>query len=79
MLAANIPEKGQGVAQVPPPVSSSHEINVHRAEPESFRTPSPDIGAVADIGVQAAMEFLTTDKVVDFNERPDTNKNKVTL
>ena len=79
MLSANMSKKGQDQAQSAPYVSSSQEINVQRAESEAFKTTSPDIGAVADIGVQAIMEFLTADKVLDSNEDAETDKNKVIL
>ncbi|GMN25917.1 hypothetical protein TIFTF001_043946, partial [Ficus carica] len=63
MLSANMIEKGQGKAQTAPHVSNSREINAQRAESDVLQTTSPDICAVVDMGVQAAMEFLTADKV----------------
>ncbi|GMN68599.1 hypothetical protein TIFTF001_037655 [Ficus carica] len=69
MLSANIIEKREGKAEPAPPVSSIHEINTERVELDAIKTTSPDIGSVADIGVQAVMEFLTTDKQVDERER----------
>ncbi|GMN20225.1 hypothetical protein TIFTF001_051001 [Ficus carica] len=38
-----------------------------------------DIGAVADMGVQAAMEFLTADKVMSSYEDAENEKNKVNI
>ncbi|GMN22377.1 hypothetical protein TIFTF001_045644 [Ficus carica] len=79
MLSTNIIEKEQGKAHTTPHVSSSQEINVQRAESDAFKTTSPDIGAIADIGVQAAMEFLTADKVISSHEDAENEKNKVNI
>ncbi|GMN61248.1 hypothetical protein TIFTF001_030401 [Ficus carica] len=79
MLSTNMIEKGQGKAQTVPHVSSSQEINVQRAESDTFNTTSPDIGAVADMGVQAAMEFLTANKVMSSHEDAENEKNKVNI
>ena len=38
-----------------------------------------DIGVVADMGVQAAMEFLTADKVIVSHEDVKEEKNKIIL
>ncbi|GMN37616.1 hypothetical protein TIFTF001_042659 [Ficus carica] len=76
MLSANIIEKGEGKAESTPPVSSIHEINAERAELDVMMTTSPDIGSVADIGVQAAMEFLTADKVIVSHEDAENDMNQ---
>ncbi|GMN54038.1 hypothetical protein TIFTF001_023169 [Ficus carica] len=77
MLSTNMIEKGQGKAQTTSHVNSSQEINVQRAESDVFKTTSPEIGAIADIGVQAAMEFLTADKVISSHEDAENEKNKI--
>ncbi|GMN68129.1 hypothetical protein TIFTF001_037203 [Ficus carica] len=65
MLFANIVEKGEGKAEKSSlPDRAQREINDEMAEFDAMKTTSPDIGSVADIGVQAAMEFQTADKVV---------------
>ena len=64
MLSTNISEKGECKVEEAPPDSGRHEIRVERAELDAMKTTSPDIGPVADIGVQAAVEFLTADKVI---------------
>ncbi|GMN46263.1 hypothetical protein TIFTF001_015443 [Ficus carica] len=64
MLSANIVEKGEGKAEKSPPDRAQREINDEMAKFDAMKTTSPDIGSVADIGVQAAMKFLTADKVV---------------
>ena len=81
MLSANITEKGQGQGQTASHVSSSQEINVQgqRAESEAFKTTFPDIGAVEEIGVQAAMEFLTADKLDLSHEDAEKGKNNIIL
>ncbi|GMN34241.1 hypothetical protein TIFTF001_046787 [Ficus carica] len=79
MLSANMIRKGQGKVQTAPHVSSSQKINVQRAESDAFKTTSPDIGAVADMGVKAAMEFLTTDKVISSHKDAENEKNKVNI
>ncbi|GMN67344.1 hypothetical protein TIFTF001_039341 [Ficus carica] len=76
MLSANMIEKGQGKAQTALHVSNSQEINVQRVESDAFKTTSPDIGVVADMGVQAAMEFLIADKVMSSHEDAENEKNK---
>ncbi|GMN45108.1 hypothetical protein TIFTF001_014304 [Ficus carica] len=90
MLSANMIEKGQGKAYTAHHVSSSQNINVQTAESDALKTTSPDIGtgsqddvfidsdiyAVADMGVQTAMEFLTADKVIVSHEDADDEKNK---
>ncbi|GMN54155.1 hypothetical protein TIFTF001_023303 [Ficus carica] len=79
MLSANLIEKGQGKAQTAPHVSSSQEFNVQRAESDVLQTTSPDISAAADMGVQAAMEFLTVDKVIVSHEDAENEKNKINI
>ncbi|GMN67790.1 hypothetical protein TIFTF001_036848 [Ficus carica] len=69
-------EKGEGKAEPAPPVSSIHEINAERAELDAMMTTSPNIGSVADIGVQAAMEFLTADKVIVSHEDAENDMNQ---
>ncbi|GMN70094.1 hypothetical protein TIFTF001_039139 [Ficus carica] len=91
MLSANIFKTGQGKAHTADHVSSSQNINVHTAESDALKTTSPnigtgsqddvfidsDIGAVADMGVQAAMEFLTADKVIVSREDVEEEENKI--
>ncbi|GMN66378.1 hypothetical protein TIFTF001_035441 [Ficus carica] len=93
MLAANISEKGQGKAHTAFHVSSSQKTKVHTAESDALKTTSPrigtgsqdavifdsDIGAATDMGVQAAMEFLTADKVIVSREDVKAKKNKETI
>ncbi|GMN67481.1 hypothetical protein TIFTF001_036538 [Ficus carica] len=76
MLSANIIEKGEGKAELAPPVSNIHEINAERTELDNMKTTSPDICSMADIGVQAAMEFLTADKVIVFHEDAENDMNQ---
>ncbi|GMN48444.1 hypothetical protein TIFTF001_017613 [Ficus carica] len=77
LLFANKSEKGEGKADSAPPVSSGHEINAERDELDARKTTSPDIGSVADIGVQAAMEFLTADKVIVSHEDAENDRNQI--
>ncbi|GMN63994.1 hypothetical protein TIFTF001_033050 [Ficus carica] len=79
MLSTNMIEKGQGKAQTAPHVNSSKEINVQRAESDVLQTTSPDIGAIVDMGVQAAMKFLTANKVIVSHEDAENKKNKVNI
>ena len=79
MLSANISEKGECKAEEAPPDSGIHEISAERAELDAMKTSSPDIGSVADIGVQAAMEFLTTDKVIVSHEDAENDMKQVKL
>ncbi|GMN67357.1 hypothetical protein TIFTF001_036418 [Ficus carica] len=76
MLSANIIEKGEGKAEPALPVSSIHEINAERVELDAMKTTSPDIGSVAHIGVQTAMEFLTADKVILSHEDAENDMNQ---
>ncbi|GMN21260.1 hypothetical protein TIFTF001_050111 [Ficus carica] len=76
MLTDNMNQQGQGKAQLRTPVTSRQAINLPTNESDTLKTTSndiatgsqnevlieSDIGAAADIGVQAAMEFLTGDK-----------------
>ncbi|GMN68964.1 hypothetical protein TIFTF001_038009 [Ficus carica] len=91
MISANIIKKGQGKAHTADHVSSSQNINVHTTESDALKTTSPnigtgsqddvfidsDIGVVADMGVQAVMEFLTADKVIVSREDVEEEKNKI--
>ncbi|GMN47644.1 hypothetical protein TIFTF001_016816 [Ficus carica] len=86
LLSNNMNEKGQGKAPTTCHVSSRQEMNVQTDESDALKTTSNDLGsgsqddafidsdisAVADMGVQAAMEFLTADKedVEEEKERP---------
>ncbi|GMN69658.1 hypothetical protein TIFTF001_038701 [Ficus carica] len=93
MLAANISEKGQGKAHTAFHVNSRQKPQVHTAEYYELKTTSPhigtgsqddvifdfDIGAAADMGVQAAMEFLTVDKVIVAREDVKAEKNKESI
>ena len=93
MLSSNMIEKGQGEAHTAHHVSSSPKINVQTAVSDALKSTFPDIsttsqddvfidsdfGVVADMGVQAAMEFLTTDKVIISNEAAKVKKNKIIL
>ncbi|GMN57923.1 hypothetical protein TIFTF001_027023 [Ficus carica] len=76
MLSANIIEKGEGKAEPAPPVSSIHEINAERAELDAMKTTSLDIGSLADIGVQPAMEFLTADKMIVSHKDAENDMNQ---
>ncbi|GMN39675.1 hypothetical protein TIFTF001_008907 [Ficus carica] len=79
MLSANMIEKVQGKAHTAPHVTSSQKFNVQRAKSDVLQTTSPDISAVADMGVQAAMEFLTADKVIVSHKDAENEKNKVNI
>ncbi|GMN64416.1 hypothetical protein TIFTF001_033487 [Ficus carica] len=86
LLSNNMNEKGQGKAPTAYHVSSRQKMNVQTDESDALKTTSndlgsgsqddvfidSDIGAFADMGVQAAMEFLTVDKedVEEEKERP---------
>ncbi|GMN64857.1 hypothetical protein TIFTF001_033908 [Ficus carica] len=90
MLSDNMIEKGQRKAHTAYHVSSSQKINVETAKSDALKTTSPnigidsqddvfidsDIGAVADMGVQAAMEFLTGEKVIVSHEDVEEEKIK---
>ncbi|GMN31625.1 hypothetical protein TIFTF001_041615 [Ficus carica] len=91
LLSDNINEKGQGKAHTAYHVSSRQKINVQTDESDALKTTSndlstgsqddvfidSDIGVVADMGVQAAMEFLTADKVIVSQEDVEEEKNKI--
>ena len=91
MLAATVYEKGQGEAHTSFHFSNSPKTKVHTPEPDALKTTPPhtgtglqddvlldsDIGNVADMGVQAAMEFLTADKVIVSQQDVEAEKNKV--
>ncbi|GMN47195.1 hypothetical protein TIFTF001_016366 [Ficus carica] len=51
--------------------------NINEKGEDAMKTTSPDIGWVADIGVQAAMEFLTADKVIVSHEDVENDMNQV--
>ena len=72
-------QQGQGKAQPGTPSTSMQPINVPTNESDALKTPSDDIGATADIGVQAAMEFLTGDKVNVSHRHVEEESNKVSL
>ncbi|GMN53222.1 hypothetical protein TIFTF001_022358 [Ficus carica] len=90
LLSDNMIEKGQGKAHTAYHVSSRQKINVQTDESDALKTTSndigtgsqddvfidSDIGAVADMGVQAAMEFLTANKVIVSHEDVEEEKNK---
>ncbi|GMN53257.1 hypothetical protein TIFTF001_022396 [Ficus carica] len=75
-LSTDKSEKGEGKAEPASPVSSGHEIDAERDELDAMKTTSPDIGSVADIGVQAAMEFLTADKVIVSHQDAENDRNQ---
>ncbi|GMN27798.1 hypothetical protein TIFTF001_041080 [Ficus carica] len=75
-LSADKSEKGEGKAEPALPVSNGHEINAERDELDAMMTTSPDIGSMADIGVQAAMEFLTADKVIVSHQDAENDRNQ---
>ncbi|GMN21723.1 hypothetical protein TIFTF001_040096 [Ficus carica] len=86
--------KGQGEAHTSFHFSSSPETKVHTPESDALKTTPPhigtgsqydvildsDLGPVADMGVQAAMEFLTANKVIVSREdvKADNNKENIT-
>nr|GMN70494.1 hypothetical protein TIFTF001_039536 [Ficus carica]GMN70496.1 hypothetical protein TIFTF001_039538 [Ficus carica] len=83
-------QKGQGKAHTVYHVSSRQKINVPTDESDALKTTSndlgsgsqddvfinSDIGAVADMGVQTAMEFLTADKVIVSHKDVEQENNK---
>ena len=91
MLAANVSGKGQGEAHTSFHFSSSPETKVQTPESDALKTTPPHIGTgsqydvildsalgpVADMGVQAAMEFLTANKVIVSREDVKADNNKV--
>ncbi|GMN52676.1 hypothetical protein TIFTF001_021812 [Ficus carica] len=86
--------KGQGEAHTSFHFSSSPETKVQTPESDALKTTPPhigtgsqydvildsDLGPVADMGVQAAMEFLTANKVIVSHEdvKADNNKENIT-
>ncbi|GMN22109.1 hypothetical protein TIFTF001_050180 [Ficus carica] len=80
----------RGKAQLRTPVTSRQAINLPTNESDTLKTTSndiaigsqnevlieSDIGAAADIGVQAAMEFLTGDKVIVSHQYIEDESNK---
>ena len=93
LLSDNMIEKRQGNVHSAYHVSSRQKINVQTDESDVLKSTcndisidsqddvfiNSDIGAVADMGVQAAMEFLTADKVIVSHEDVEEEKNKVIL
>ncbi|GMN48635.1 hypothetical protein TIFTF001_017818 [Ficus carica] len=98
LLSNNMNKKGQGKAPAAYLVSSRQKMNVQTDESDALKTTSnvlgsgsqddkfidSNIGAVADMGVQAAMEFFTADKedVEEEKEMPSVEcykgeKNKI--
>ncbi|GMN23400.1 hypothetical protein TIFTF001_045768 [Ficus carica] len=70
-------------ALLPPPKSSVTRPSTDtKSEWREFQTEirgqttSPDIGSVADIGVQAVMEFLTADKVIVSHQDAENDRNQ---
>ncbi|GMN22703.1 hypothetical protein TIFTF001_045692 [Ficus carica] len=79
MLSANMIDKGQGKAQTAHDVSRGQENKSQRSESDALRATSPDIDYVTDIGVQAAMEFLTSDKGIVSHEDTENEQNKIII
>ena len=79
MLSASISEKEEGKAEEAPPDSGHRELNDENAGFDAMKTTSPNIGSVVDIGVQAAMEFLTADNETVFNEDAEKDMKQVKL
>ena len=91
MLTDNMSQQGQGKAQPGTPVTSRQPMDVPTNESDALKTNFNDIatglhdevlidsfiGAAADIGVQAAMEFLTGDKVIASHQPVEEESNKV--
>ncbi|GMN22902.1 hypothetical protein TIFTF001_047505 [Ficus carica] len=91
LLSDNMNENGKGKAHTAYHVSSRQKTNVQTDESIALKTTSndigtgsqddvfidSDIGTVADMGVQAAMEFLTADKVIVSHEDVEEEKNKM--
>ena len=93
MLTDNMRQQGQGKAEPGTPVTSSQPLDVPTHESDALKNASDDIatglhdevlidsdiGAAADIGVQAAMEFLTGEKVIASHQPVEEESNKVSL
>ena len=93
MLTENMSQQGQGKAQPGTPVTSRQPMDVPTNESDALKTTSDDIatglqdevlidssiGAEADIGVQAAMEFLTGETVIVAHPHVEEESNKVSL
>ena len=91
MLTDNMTQHGQGKAEPGTPVTSSQPSAVPTQESDDLKNAfddiatglhddvliESDIGAAADIGVQAAMEFLTGDKVIASHQPVEEESNKV--
>ncbi|GMN58465.1 hypothetical protein TIFTF001_027553 [Ficus carica] len=93
MLTDNMSQQGQGKAQSGTPVTSRQPMDVPTNESDALKTTSDDnatgmqdevlidssIGAAADIGVQAAMEFLTGETVIVSHQHVEEESNKEKL
>ena len=93
LLSDNMNSKGHGKAQTAYHVSSSQNNNVQTDESDALKTTSndigtgsqddvlidSDIGAVVDMGVQVAMEFLTADKAIVSHQHVEEESIKVSL
>ena len=91
MLNENVRQQGQGNAEPRTPLTSSQPFDVSTHESDALKNASDDnaaglqdevlidadIGAAADIGVQAAMEFLTGEKVIDSHQPDEEESLKV--
>ena len=91
MLNENVRQQGQGNAEPRTPLTSSQPFDVNQNESDELKNAADDIaaglqdevlldsdiGAAADIGVQAAMEFLTGEKVIDSHQAVEEDSNKV--
>ncbi|GMN71007.1 hypothetical protein TIFTF001_053336, partial [Ficus carica] len=93
MLTDNMSQQGQGKAQPGTSVTSRQPMDVPTNESDALKTTSDDIatslqdevlidssiGAAADIGVQAAMEFLTGETVIVSHQHVEEESNKEKL
>ena len=91
VLTENVSQRGQGNAVPRTPLTSSKPFDVSTHELDALKHESDDnaaglqdevlidadIGAAADIGVQAAMEFLTGEKVIDSHQPDEEESLKV--
>ncbi|GMN58101.1 hypothetical protein TIFTF001_027208 [Ficus carica] len=93
MLTDNMSQQGQGKAQPGTPVTSRQPMDVPTNESDALKTTSDDIatglqdevlidssiGAAADIGVQSAMEFLTSETVIISHQHVEEESNKESM
>ena len=79
MLKDNVHQQGHGKAQLGTPSTSTQPINIPTNASDALKTPSDDIEVTTDVGVQAAMEFLTGDKVIGSHQHVEEESNKVSL